>query len=96
MTKASDLRVWADALQARQKLPALVRRLIHGTIEKPTLVQFPADEGVQRRGWDGFCRRLSTMHGFRLDQVFGKWEWIKTRRQRLKATTQNALPVPII
>src|ERR1700730_3523404 len=51
--KGRDLRIWADTLQARQKLPALVRRLIHATVEKPTLTQFPADEGTQRRGWDG-------------------------------------------
>jgi len=51
--KGSDLRVWADTLQARQKLPALIRRLIHSTVENPTLTQFPADEGIQRRGWDG-------------------------------------------
>ena len=51
--KGNDLRTWADTLQARQKLPALVRRLIHATVENPTLTQFPADEGTQRRGWDG-------------------------------------------
>jgi hypothetical protein len=51
--RGSDLRNWAETLQARQKLPALVRRLIHATIEKPILTQFPADEGTQRRGWDG-------------------------------------------
>ena len=38
---------------ARQKLPAVIRHLIHATVEKPRLVQFPADEGIQRRGWDG-------------------------------------------
>src|ERR1700730_16974189 len=52
-TKGSDIRVWADTLLARQKLPAVIRYLIHATIEKPRLVQFPADEGIQRRGWDG-------------------------------------------
>jgi len=51
--KAKDLRTWSDTLEAQQKLPALVRRLIHGTIENPTLSQFPADEGTRRRGWDG-------------------------------------------
>lgn len=51
--KGKDLRTWADSLEARQKLPALVRRLIHATVENPKLVQFPADEGTQRRGWDG-------------------------------------------
>src|SRR6266849_3429460 len=52
-TKASDLRIWADKLDSRQKLPALIRRLIHATVENPSLSQFPADEGIQRRGWDG-------------------------------------------
>jgi len=51
--KAKDLRVWSDSLEAQQKLPALVRRLIHGTIENSTLSQFPCDEGTRRRGWDG-------------------------------------------
>jgi hypothetical protein len=54
--KGTDLRIWADKLEARQKLPALVRRLIHTTIEKPMLTQFPADEGTQRRGWDGIAK----------------------------------------
>lgn len=52
-TKATDLQRWAAELEARQKLPALVRRLIHATVENPTLSQFPADEGIQRKGWDG-------------------------------------------
>ena len=54
--KGSDLRIWADKLEARQKLPALVRRLIHATIGNLTLTQFPADEGTQRRGWDGVAK----------------------------------------
>jgi hypothetical protein len=52
-SKAKDLRVWADTLEARHKLPALVRKLIYATVESPKLFQFPADEGTQRRGWDG-------------------------------------------
>jgi hypothetical protein len=54
--KGADLRIWADKLEARQKLPALVRRLIHATTENPTLTQFPAEEGIQRRGWDGVAK----------------------------------------
>src|SRR5437667_834245 len=54
--KGNDLRIWADTLEARQKLPALVRRLIHATVQNPTLTQFPADEGTQRRGWDGLLK----------------------------------------
>jgi hypothetical protein len=53
LTKAKDLNAWAETLESRYKLPALVRKLIHATELNPRLVQFPADEGVQRRGWDG-------------------------------------------
>ncbi len=56
--KGNDLRSWADTIQARQKLPALVRRLIHATVENPELVQFPADEGVQRPEWDGLVKTV--------------------------------------
>ena len=52
-SKGKDLMVWADSLEAQQKLPALVRKLIHGTIDNPKLCQFPADEGIRRCGWDG-------------------------------------------
>ena len=52
-SKAKDLQTWALSLEARQKLPALVRKLIHATVDNPRLIQFPADEGTQRRGWDG-------------------------------------------
>lgn len=55
-SKAKSLVVWADELEARHKLPALVRRLIHATIDKPKLVQFPANEGTQRPGWDGILQ----------------------------------------
>jgi transcriptional regulator with XRE-family HTH domain len=44
--KAKDLIAWADTLEAQQKLPALVRRLIHGTIENPTLSQPTKELGV--------------------------------------------------
>ena len=54
--KAVDLERWPDELQGRQKLPALVRRLVHATVESPTLVQFPADEGIQRKGLDGLVQ----------------------------------------
>jgi hypothetical protein len=51
--KSKDIRHWSDSLEARQKLSALVRMLVHATVESPLLIQFPADEGIQRRGWDG-------------------------------------------
>lgn len=93
-SKGKDLRVWADTLEARQKLPALVRRLIHATVENPKLVQFPADEGIQRRGWDGVWRRSVVTLGFQRAKVFGRWELIKTLCRKPKAITQDELRIP--
>ena len=53
LIRAVHLQERASYLLVRQKLSALVRRLVHATVDKPTLTQFPADEGVDRRGWDG-------------------------------------------
>ena len=51
---ALDLERWADSLDARGRLPQLVRRLVRATgkdLRWPT--EFPALEQVQRPGWDG-------------------------------------------
>jgi hypothetical protein len=52
-TKAVDLEQWAARLEARQRLPALIRSLVWATTSGQTRFSFPADEGVQRTGWDG-------------------------------------------
>jgi transcriptional regulator with XRE-family HTH domain len=48
-----DLNTWADSLDCQGRLPQLVRRLAHATLDRGDRVDFPAGEGVQRRGWDG-------------------------------------------
>src|SRR5262249_49395309 len=53
---ALDLEGWSDTLDAKNQFPRLVRRLLHATVEQLTLVEFPAGEGVQREGWDGFVQ----------------------------------------
>lgn len=50
---ARDLDRWADNVEARHLLPALVRRLIHGTIGSIEHIDFPAYESIQGGGWDG-------------------------------------------
>ena len=52
-TTAGDLERWADTLDARARLPQLVRRLIFATGNSVVRRNFPAGEGVQRPGWDG-------------------------------------------
>ena len=53
LIRAVHFQGWADELIARQKLPSVVRRLIHATVDNPRLVQLPADEGTGRSSWDG-------------------------------------------
>lgn len=44
---------WADQIDARQQLPALLRTLVCSTDRGLTAVDFPAFENSQRKGWDG-------------------------------------------
>lgn len=55
-TRAIDLENWAETLDARSKLPQLIRQLVHATLETPEYIDFPAEESVGRRGWDGVVR----------------------------------------
>ena len=50
---AHQIAAWADTIDARGQLPALLRTLIHSTGTNLTAVDFPAFDNSQRRGWDG-------------------------------------------
>lgn len=55
LVDATDIDQWAPRRDAQGRLPQLVRRLI---VESASIIQhldFPAGEGVQRRGWDGIA-----------------------------------------
>jgi hypothetical protein len=52
-TRANHLKQWADEADARNKLPLLIRRLIRNTVASLANVNLPADEQVQRPGFDG-------------------------------------------
>lgn len=51
--KAKEIERWADSIEARQQLAALLRRLIDSTGRNLTLVDFPAFDNAERPGWDG-------------------------------------------
>jgi len=51
--RARQIENWANEIQARQELAALLRRLIHSTGQNLTLVDFPAYDYAERPGWDG-------------------------------------------
>ncbi len=50
---ARQIAAWADTLDARGQLPALLRTLVHSTGSNLTAVDFPAFDNSQRKGWDG-------------------------------------------
>ena len=49
----TDLARWADLRDCQEKIPEVLRRLVHSTITKPQRVEFRSGEGVQLPGWDG-------------------------------------------
>ena len=51
--KAHQIEIWANGIEARQQLPALLRRLVHSTGRNLALVDFPAYDNAERKGWDG-------------------------------------------
>lgn len=53
LVNASDLERWADRVDARPKLPELLRRLVNATGKGLTKVSFRAGDGIQSPGWDG-------------------------------------------
>ncbi|NJO80300.1 MAG: hypothetical protein HC827_18510 [Cyanobacteria bacterium RM1_2_2] len=52
---ASDLNEWAIQAnrQAQEKLPELLRRLVHDTVQRPRRVDFPSGDSIHMAGWDG-------------------------------------------
>ena len=50
---ARQIAAWANTIDARAQLPALLRTLVHSTGSNLTVVDFPAFDNSQRKGWDG-------------------------------------------
>ncbi len=51
--EARQISAWSEQIRARAELPALLRRLITSTGGNLSLVDFPAYDNAQRKGWDG-------------------------------------------
>ena len=50
---AEQIEAWADKVEGRALLPALLRRLVTTTGTSLSKVDFPAYDNAQRHGWDG-------------------------------------------
>ncbi len=44
---------WADRIEARSRLPVLLRKLVHSTGRDLRRVDFPGGDNAERKGWDG-------------------------------------------
>ena len=51
--RAREIEDWAGRIDSRQKLGALVRRLVNSTGRDLSKVDFPAYDHAERHGWDG-------------------------------------------
>ena len=51
--KARQIADWAGNIEARDRLPVLLRRLVHATGRELRRVDFPGYDNAQRHGWDG-------------------------------------------
>ena len=69
---AQDIDRWADTIDARSRLPELVRRLAHATVEPSDFrhVDFNAGEETQRPGYDGTTETLG------YPQTFATGRWV--------------------
>lgn len=71
---ASNLETWAERLDARAKLPALVGDLIIGTLgTHPTGFRFPQGDKGQIRGFDGFLN--TDVHHTYFPKGISVWEF---------------------
>lgn len=67
------LEAWADRLNAREMLMAMLADLIRMTIDDPTRFRFPSGEVSQLRGWDGDLETKEAK-GF-VPEGKSKWEF---------------------
>jgi addiction module HigA family antidote len=52
--RARDIEQWVDGnLEARSRLPVLLRKLVHSTGQRLSHVDFPGYDNAEKRGWDG-------------------------------------------
>lgn len=49
----ADINLWASRTESRSQLPVLVMRLIMGSRNRISRLDFPGGESIDRRGWDG-------------------------------------------
>lgn len=83
LVTAADLEQWADRLDSKALFPQLMDRLILATTGNVfKQLRFPADESIQREGWDGICEQDASKTVPWLPVGVSGWE-LATQRQNL-------------
>ncbi len=49
-----EISAWGNAINARTRLPVLLRTLIHSTSREIITIDFPGNDSGEKPGWDGF------------------------------------------
>ena len=83
LIRAHDLDNWASRITSAPEFPRLVRLLVHFTAQALKQVDFPADEAVRLRGWDG--RVLTEEASPFVPGGFSVWELGTSEDVRAKA-----------
>jgi len=81
--KALDLVNWSDRRDAQEILPRLIRKLIYASCRDISYCSFPADESVQRGGWDGILKGTIKGNEY-VPQGDSVWEF-SVRNDKIKA-----------
>ncbi|RNB53509.1 hypothetical protein EDM57_19640 [Brevibacillus gelatini] len=85
LVDSTDINSWSNRRDAQERLPQLLRRLIHATVNSPKRISFPAGESVQIGGWDGILE-VSEGNAF-VPTGISVWELGTNRDVKAKANS---------
>jgi len=90
--KAAQIEGWAEAnLAARSELPVLLRKLVNSTAQGLGLVDFPAYDNAERKGWDGITDAATPTPWIPAGKV--GWEFGCNKSPKTKADDDYAVRV---
>ena len=81
--EARRIEEWAARIEARDRLPVLLRRLVHATGRELRRVDFPGYDNAQRHGWDGQVEADAATLWVPVGRSF--WEFGVDQRPKAKA-----------
>ena len=86
--KAGQINDWASKIDARHKLPVLLRKLVHSTGHELRRVDFPGYDNAERKGWDGAVEADAATPW--IPEGESRWEFGTNQEPRRKAESDYA------